>query len=152
MMGVRVETTRFGTVEVEDVYDLPEGIPGLEGRRFALIPDPETPLVTWFQSLHDPAVALPIVDPSDLPIEYDAEAKPSELYALLGPDEPVSTLRRRVVIQEGERPGEILLNLFAPLYLHPERRVAVQVALVGSGCSIRHPCPPRTEAPEPEDA
>ena len=49
MSTSRVESTRFGSIEPRELYQLPEGIPGLEGRAFALIPDPESPHATWLQ-------------------------------------------------------------------------------------------------------
>lgn len=139
-------TTRFGTVEViEDrIIDFPEGVPGLDGKRYALIDDATSAgQVLWLQSLSDPAVALCLIDPAELILDYTATPKAAELRPILDEGEPVSRLTRRVIVRTGELPGEIFLNLFAPIYFDFERRTAMQVPLVGSGFSAREPYPPR---------
>jgi flagellar assembly factor FliW len=139
------QTTRFGAVEVRDdrLIDFPEGVPGLSGKKYALIDDAKTPGVVWLQSLVDPAIALCLVDPTELAITYEAQPKPAELRPILAEGDPLSRLTRRVVARDGELPGEIFLNLFAPIFFDFERRIAMQVPLVGSGFSARQPYPPR---------
>lgn len=148
-------TTRFGTVDViEDrVIDFPEGVPGLDGKTYALIDDAKSAGVVWLQSLSDPAIALCLVDPTELILDYTATPKAAELRPILEDGEPVSRLTRRVIVRTGELPGEIFLNLFAPIYFDFERRTAMQVPLVGSGFSAREPYPPRPakEAPVSEE-
>jgi flagellar assembly factor FliW len=143
----KAETARFGPIEVseERVFHFPEGLPGLSGKRFLLVDDAKAPGVTWLQSLEDPAIALCLVDPKELDIEMNAQPKPAELRPILPEGETLARLTSRVVVRTGELPGEIFLNLFAPIYFDQEKRTAMQVPLVGSGFSVHEPWPPRPE-------
>lgn len=151
--ATRLESTRFGSIEVatDAVYTFPEGLPGLEGRRFALIADPHSTLVMWLQSLEAPATALLTVDPTLLTLPYSAAPKPPELRPILPEGEAVDTLQRRVIVRAGERPKELFFNLFAPIFFNPKRHLAMQVPLVGSGYDVREAWPPRPEARTPKE-
>ena len=62
---LKVESTRFGTVEVPDeaVIEFPNGILGLRGRKWTLMArDPDSDFL-WLHSLEDPSLALPVTNP-----------------------------------------------------------------------------------------
>lgn len=140
---MKVATTRFGEVEVsaERVLTFPEGLPGFEGKQYALIERAETPAIEWLQSLSDPSIAVTILDPARYEIGYEPKPKPPELSPIDGEHEgaPISC---RVVVQNGEQPGHAYLNLFAPILINFSKSLAMQVPLVGSGFAVRHPFPP----------
>lgn len=144
----KADTARFGAIEIAEdrVIYFPEGVPGLAGKKFLLVDDPKTAGVTWLQSLEDPAIALCLFDPKEIAVfELTAQPKPAELRPILPEGEPISKLTSRVVVRTGELPGELFLNLFAPLYFDFEKRTGMQIPLVGSGFSAREPWPPRPE-------
>src|SRR5947209_18412705 len=60
-----IESSRFGRVDIDPatVIEFAEGLIGLGGSRYALLArDAQTPFA-WLQSLEDPGLALPVVNP-----------------------------------------------------------------------------------------
>jgi flagellar assembly factor FliW len=133
-----IASRRFGILKlpVSAVVELPDGLPGVAGNRFALV-DADGPF-RWLQSTEDPGVALPVTDPWSFFEEYRlvisaAEAEgigllPGERDAAVwvivraeGPQsEWTANLRAPVVVFEGR--GRQVLNdapmapVRAPLY------------------------------------
>jgi flagellar assembly factor FliW len=139
---VKVSTARFGEVEVTDdrVLVFPEGLPGFEGKQYVLLERPETPSIEWLQSLSDPNVSLMVLDPSRFDLGYEPKPKPAELSPIEG-DAETAKIACRVVVRNGERPGQSYLNLFAPILINFSKRLAMQVPLVGSGHDVREEFP-----------
>lgn len=140
---MRIETTRFGAQDVSDdsVIQFPEGLPGFEGRSYVMLHDEGSPMVSWLQSVDEPGIALMTVDPTDLLIDYRPKVKAAEIRAI-HPEDGEERLTCRVIIRRGETPNTLFVNLFAPLFFNAERRLAIQVPLVGSGYSVREVWPP----------
>lgn len=138
---MKIETARFGAIEVapEDLVTFPDGLPGFEAKRFALVPDPEAPLVLWLQALEDPTVALMTVDPVALGVDFEPRFKPAETRVVA--PEGVDTVECRVIAR-GEADGTARLNLFAPLLVNRGLGLAAQLPLVGSGYGTEAPWPP----------
>lgn len=138
---MRVESTRFGSIEPREdqIYTFPEGLPGLTGKHFILIE--KTARVFWLQSAEDPAVALLLVDPKLLVPDLAIPSKLEELRPIEPGDG--SGLVHRVSVKSGEAPGELTLNLFAPIVLNPSKRLGMQVPLVGSSYGTRQVWPLR---------
>lgn len=147
---MRIETARFGVLEVpeESVVTFPEGLPGFTGKRYVIFRRDETPIVEWIQSLDEPDVALMTVDPQDLVPGYEGRPKAAELAPIAAAGTDPASLICRVVIRVADEPGRLYLNLFAPLFMNAERRLAMQVPLVGSGYGVRELWPP-AEVPAP---
>lgn len=139
-----IETTRFGALELseESVFTFPEGLPGIEGKRFALLE--RGPRLAWLQSLSEPAVALLLVDPGPLRPDFAFSPRPEEA-AIVDPASATGGLIVRVIAW-GDRQDarRLLLNLFAPILLNPVRRLGMQLPLVGSSFTTREvwPSPP----------
>ena len=108
-------------------------------------------MVEWLQSVDDPTLALMTVNPVDLFIEYQPKVRPAELQAI-HPDDGIEKLACRVIIRRGDAPNSLFVNLFAPLFLNIDRKLAIQVPLVGSGFSVREVWPPVPVAPAKESA
>lgn len=136
---MKLATARFGEVEIADdqLVTFPEGMPGFRFRRFALLPDASEPGVEWLQSLEEPGVALVVADPSLFIPDYTATPRLPEIRAIVPEGEQVPALACRVIVRRGAGPDELILNLFAPIFINLERRVAMQVPLVGSGYDVR---------------
>ena len=75
MSTVTVESSRFGTLEIEEgaIIEFPTGLIGLGGRRWAVVSkDPNGPF-PWLHSLDDPALALPVTNPWAFFADYEVE-------------------------------------------------------------------------------
>src|SRR5690349_17523206 len=98
---LKLETKRFGTIEIDAdrAFTFPEGVPGLAGHRFGLVPDPKSTLAGWLQSIEDPGLALVVVDPVELALDYVALPKQAELRPILPDNEPIEKLMRRVIVR-----------------------------------------------------
>ena len=70
------ETRLFGTVDIAEdkILEFPMGLIGFENlKKFAIIYDSdreERSKISWLQSMEEPALALPIIHPSELIDDY----------------------------------------------------------------------------------
>ncbi|MCL6521061.1 MAG: flagellar assembly protein FliW [Firmicutes bacterium] len=153
---MRVETSRFGTVEVDEerVIRFASGLVGMpEERRWTLLEAaPHGPRqgtgagsapLRWLQSLDHGDVALVVVDPLAFWPAYarvlDEAPAPKEAPA---PGEEVPAGRPLllcVAVVPPERPLETTVNLRAPLLIDPVRRVGRQVILEDERWPLRQP-------------
>ncbi len=114
-MTVSVESTRFGTVEVDDtaVLEFPRGLIGLGGTRYAIVATGEDDAIAWLHSLDDPDLAVPVTDPWTF--FGDSEVLLSdEEAARVGVSDP-SEARVLVVVRVGPTAEECFANLKAPI-------------------------------------
>ena len=151
---MKVETTRFGAVDIaEDRFiTFSDGLPGFPGKRYVLLHDERNELVQWLQSAEDPDVALLLMDPLVLRADYAVTPKPDELRPIEPGDAPEDNVVCRVIVRSAERPQELYVNFFGPVLFNVERRLAMQLPLVGSAYGVREiwPEPPeKTRAAEP---
>jgi flagellar assembly factor FliW len=75
MPATVLTSSRFGSIEVPDdaVVEFPSGLVGLGGSRYALLARNEAESFLWLQSLDDPDLALPVVNPWDFFPDYQLE-------------------------------------------------------------------------------
>jgi len=124
---VRIETTRFGALEVpqDRIILFPQGLLGFPGlTRYVLLEHRDTPLC-WLQAVDDPAVAFIVAQPAFLG-GWEAGAAVREACAALGsPPEgdPVILVILRV------EDGKVTANVHGPLVIDAARRVGAQVVL-----------------------
>jgi flagellar assembly factor FliW len=74
-MTLTVESPRFGRVEIDPstVIEFPEGLIGLEGRRFALLTSqPGSPLM-WLHCIDNPSLSLPVTEPHRFFSQFSVE-------------------------------------------------------------------------------
>jgi flagellar assembly factor FliW len=64
-MTQTLHSTRFGELEISDeqVLEFPEGLIGLGGHLYALLPAGDESPFLWLHSMEDPALALPVTNP-----------------------------------------------------------------------------------------
>ncbi len=136
---MEVITLRDGKEEIVEVaedriFEFARGLNGFEHHhRYALIPD-EDSSIEWLQSLDDPAVCFPLLEPFlfypeyafDLP-DHDAEA-----LGLEGPQD--ATVRAVITIRED--PEQATANLLAPVVLNMRTGLGRQVLLQDSSLPI----------------
>lgn len=126
---MKLESSRFGVVELppERLFHFPEGIAGLPGKSWALYSPPGATGYAWLLSAEDPSKGIVLAQAQRLLPSYAPRHRPEEADAVqAGPRE------YWIVVRQAPTPGQLLLNLFAPIVLNPETRLGVQVPLVGS--------------------
>ena len=136
---MHVSSTRFGQIEIREdaVIEIPDGLPGLNGKRWAFVAASDESPFFWFHSLDDEAVAIPVTSPwlflSDYEVrvsEEDAQrlslADPSDAYIVC-------------VVRASEEIADFTINLAGPLIINADARVGRQVMNAAGGYSVRHP-------------
>jgi flagellar assembly factor FliW len=114
MSTVTVESSRFGTLEIEAgaIIEFPTGLIGLGGRRWAVVSkDPNGPF-SWLHSLDDPSLALPVTDPWGFFDDYDVELSDADSERVDGDDVAVW-----VTVRAGSELSDFSANLRAPIVI-----------------------------------
>jgi len=127
---MKIETTRFGAVEVEqeDVLDFPGGLLGLEDcRQWVLLADAENDALGWLQCAGRAEYAFAVVCPRRFVPEYQVRVSRGELTPLLLTD----VQDAQVLAIVGKSQHGITLNLKAPVVINLERRLGRQVITNG---------------------
>lgn len=127
---MKVDTTRFGLIEVEptDLIHFPSGLLGLEdSRHWVLLADVEHDALGWLQSTSRPDVALAVVSPRRFVPDYQVRVSRGELSQL----ELADLQNAQVLSIVGKNERGITLNLKAPLVINLERRLGRQVITNG---------------------
>jgi flagellar assembly factor FliW len=136
-MPVTFESVRFGEVEVpeEAVIEFPFGLIGLGGSLYALMDRNPGSGFLWLHCVEDPALALPVVDPSDFFATFTLEMAPEdrERTGL----EDLSETKLYVTVRASPNPLEITANLRAPLVIGEGR--GYQVLNSATDASLRAP-------------
>src|SRR3954454_1652916 len=75
-----LKSTRFGDVELSDdaIVEFPNGLIGLRGTRYALVPHGPDGTFVWLHSMEDPDLALPVTRPWNFFADYEVELSDSE--------------------------------------------------------------------------
>jgi flagellar assembly factor FliW len=112
MSMITVESSRFGTLELEDnaIIEFPTGLIGLGGRRWAVVSTGLSGPFQWLQSLDDPSLALPVTDPWAFFADYQVELsdEDSEQFSSDG-------IAVWVTIRAGSELADFSANLRAPI-------------------------------------
>lgn len=128
---MRVQTKFFGEVELDDnkVIEFPNGIIGFEDfKKFAIlydIEDDRDTKISWLQSLEEPTLALPVVDPLAVTTEY-APMIEDELLKPLG-DPADEDLLFLLVMTVPSDMTKVTANMKAPVIISTEERKGVQL-------------------------
>jgi len=114
-MSLTVESTRFGTLEIEAeaVLSFPRGLIGLGGSRYALLStDADSPF-SWLHSIEDPDLALPVTRPRQFFPGYEVLMSDAEAASLgLSGDAPADVW---VTVRATECVEDFTVNLRAPI-------------------------------------
>ena len=127
---MKANTRLFGEIDIEEekIITLESGMIGFpELQKFTLIYDEEKEdsLIRWFQSMDDPQVAFPVIEPSRLFPSYTPTVDNSML-ASLGEmkDESVYLLNTITVPKDIEK---MAVNLKAPIVINIDTRKGCQL-------------------------
>lgn len=124
-------TKFFGEVELADekVLEFPNGLIGFENyKKFAIMYDEESKgktRISWLQSLEEPLLALPVIDPLAIVEEYIPVIE-DELLATLGnpADEDLLFLLAMTVPSDMTK---VTANMKAPIIINAATKKGVQL-------------------------
>ncbi|MEE0685565.1 MAG: flagellar assembly protein FliW [Lachnospiraceae bacterium] len=138
-----VKTKIFGEIEVDEsrFINFEDGILGFPDlKRFMLIHDEESGganLISWMQSIDEPAFAMPVIDPLKVCSEYNPEVE-DELLINLGDvqGDDILVLTTVTVPPEIEK---MTANLRAPFIINASNLKACQIILEDEKYLIKYP-------------
>ncbi len=128
---ISVDTSRFGTIEVEidRVITMTQPLLGFpESSRFVLRPHSEESPFLWLQSLDNPQLAFVVIQATTLLQEYQPAIPGSCRQDLQLNGSRPHDLLLLLTIPEG-KPEEMTANLLGPLVINPAERLASQILL-----------------------
>ncbi len=125
------ETKFFGTIDIEDdkIINFPNGIIGFENlTKFALIYDSEREersKISWLQSMEEPLMVLPVINPLDLMETYTPTIEDELMKNIGNPAD--ADLLIFVTLSIPSDIEKMTANLKAPLIVNTVERKAMQV-------------------------
>ena len=142
-MTMKVNTRICGEIEIDQskFIEFTCGLIGYENlKNFILIHDEEVegkPRIMWLQSVEEPALALPVMDPSLVKKDY-APSIPEVILNGLGDFDKDEYLVLVTVTVPAEI-EKVSVNLMAPIVIDSETRKACQVIIDNKDCPIKYP-------------
>lgn len=118
----------------ESVITIPGGLPGLSAMEQVVLIEPEdlAPILL-LQSLQDKELSLPVIPAHAVVADYQPTLDVLDRQALgLNDDEPDPSLLQLVVVVVDSLEGAAACNLFAPIIIHPDKRIGRQCLQLGS--------------------
>jgi flagellar assembly factor FliW len=114
MSAITIDSSRFGTIEVpaERVIEFPNGLIGLGGRRYAIVPNGDDGAFSWLHSLDDPALALPVANPWRFFSDYAVELADEQSAGITADPSDVEVW---VTVRAGSQLSDFYANLRAPI-------------------------------------
>ena len=112
MSTVTVESSRFGTLEIEAgaIIEFPTGLIGLGGRRWAVVTNDPESAFQWLHSLDDASLALPVTNPWAFFSDYEVELSDADSERFTNDDVAVW-----VTVRAGAELADFSANLRAPI-------------------------------------
>ena len=135
---MQIKSERFGVVDLDDdaVLNFPSGIIGFpREQRFALIPHQGSTYLAWLQSVHNAALAFPVVSAHFFADTYPDVSIPDAARAAGLPGSADDFAVLAVLCAPIGQPATV--NLMAPIVVNSETRTGTQVILEGSRFSTR---------------
>lgn len=143
-----LETTRFGTIEVDETRAItfPKGLLGFpQYRKYVLIEPGANSYFWWLQSVDEADLAFVVTDPSYFVSSYRVPLKADQMHEL-----GIHSLDDAQVFVIVNKRGDMLTgNLQGPLVVHVRDRVGAQLVLSDKRFTTRAPL---VEVPQPVEA
>jgi flagellar assembly factor FliW len=142
---MNIETTRFGTVEVDDarIVNFPSGLLGFSSyRQFVLLQPDDDGVFYWLQSVEAPDLAFVVTDPALWIDDYKANIRREQMSEL--GLEQVDDAQVMVIVNK--RDDVLTANIQGPLVINVSNCNAMQLVLAEKRWSTRHEIV-RLEAP-----
>jgi flagellar assembly factor FliW len=135
---VIVKTGRFEqlTIDDGDVITIPAGVLGFpEYTRFCLVDPADETLILWLQSLDNPDIAFPLLEPKIFKTDYSVRLSAAELREL-----KLENVNQSAVFSILTIPADVTqmtANLKAPIVINLRENIAKQVVLQENEYSIK---------------
>jgi flagellar assembly factor FliW len=141
-MVMLVKTKHFGEIELDEekILYFENGIFGFEEyKKYTILYDDEgdeKPDISWLQSLEEPALAIPIVNPFIIKPDFNPEVD-DELLKPLGvlTEENIVVL---VSITVPENVEKVTANLKAPFIINSDDRKGAQIVVENSDYEVKY--------------
>lgn len=134
-----VKTGRFGQLTVSDNEHIliPHGVLGFpEYTKFCLVDPGDDTLIMWLQSLENPEIAFPLLEPKVFKPDYSTRLSAAELRELKL--ENINQSAVFSILTIGEDITQMTANIKAPLVLNLKQQIAKQVVLQENEYGIKH--------------
>jgi flagellar assembly factor FliW len=114
MSSLTIDSSRFGTLEIpaENVIEFPQGLIGLGGSRYTIVPVGPDSAFSWLHSIDDPSLALPIANPWHFFADYAVELSDADTSAITAAPADVDVW---VTVRAGAELSDFYANLRAPI-------------------------------------
>ena len=114
MSTLTIDSSRFGTLEItsEDVIEFPNGLIGLGGSRYAIVPAGNDGAFSWLHSIDDPSLALPVANPWHFFADYAVELSDADSAPITADPADVAVW---VTVRAGSELADFYANLRAPI-------------------------------------
>ena len=128
---MNIKTKNFGEITIADekIIEFPSGIIGFpDMKKFTLIFDEEKegrPSISWLQSMDEPEIAFPVMDPLFVCETYNPSVE-EELLKNLGTIKE-DNLYVLVTVTVPQNIKELAANLKAPIVINTDTRKASQI-------------------------
>lgn len=136
------ETKFFGTIDIADdkIIEFPMGIIGFENlKKFAIIYDSEREersKISWLQSMEEPLMALPIINPLDIKEEYNPIIEDELIKTIGNPtDEDILIF---VTMSIPSDLTKMTANLKGPIIINTANCKAMQVIVENQDYPIKY--------------
>ena len=139
-MAEQIESRNFGTISFEskDVLEVTDGVLGFDSlSRFLLIESEDFEPFKFLQSVEEPVICFPLIDPILVDASYRLELK-TEAQEKLGLNNPDDGLVYSVVTLD-ENPQGTTANLCAPLVINTSNMRGSQIILFDSEYAVNQP-------------
>lgn len=136
-MARDISTNRFGDLHIDDadVFIFREGLPAFEmHKEWILIGNDESP-IKWLQSLHDGAIALPVIPPDVIMNGYNAKISKQELESI--EMETLDDLALFLIVSIPPSPRDMTVNLRAPVVINKKKRMGRQIIVENEEYAVR---------------
>jgi flagellar assembly factor FliW len=134
---MNVQTTRFGTVEIDDtrIINFPAGLLGFSSyKQFALLQPDDEGIFFWLQSIEAPDLAFVVTDPSLWVKEYEATIRREQMDEL-----GLSKLDdAQVFVIVNKYDDALTANLQGPLVINVHSHQAMQLVLADKRWTTRY--------------
>ncbi len=135
---MHLETTRFGSIEIDDstILTFTQPIIGFqEYRRFVLLDGTGADHIKWLQSVDAGELAFILMDPRSVVPDYSIRLRADELTELAVAS--VDDLEIYTLVVVPKDPKQVRTNLKAPVLINLQQRLAKQTILDKSSYPVQ---------------
>ena len=147
---LQLESTRFGSIEVPRAIKItfPQGMIGFpKHTEYVLLKQRDDSVFLWLHSTTDPALAFPVVLPWAFHWEYEVKLNDEDLAAIDVIN--ASQISIMCVVNVGSDVRKGTINLFSPIVINNDTKLAKQVINTADGYSTRDALFLAAEQPTP---